>query len=151
MAWATGIISAGSLVWSLAKTRVVPHERSLRTSDIRLIRGDVSHVHTINGEGGPFRGNAASSRRTPKKQKRLRFVLLKSNRFKVAEPTGLEPATSDVTGRRSNQLNYDSDSEVRCQMSEVSSNGIRHLISDLWSLTSDLVGAEGLEPPTSSL
>jgi hypothetical protein len=26
----------------------------------------------------------------------------------VAEPTGLEPATSDVTGRRSNQLNYDS-------------------------------------------
>ena len=33
---------------------------------------------------------------------------LKSNRFKVAEPTGFEPATSDVTGRRSNQLNYDS-------------------------------------------
>ena len=27
---------------------------------------------------------------------------------KMAEPTGLEPATSDVTGRRSNQLNYDS-------------------------------------------
>ena len=26
----------------------------------------------------------------------------------VAGPTGLEPATSDVTGRRSNQLNYDS-------------------------------------------
>ena len=26
----------------------------------------------------------------------------------MAEPTGLEPATSDVTGRRSNQLNYDS-------------------------------------------
>ena len=25
---------------------------------------------------------------------------------KVAERTGLEPATSDVTGRRSNQLNY---------------------------------------------
>ena len=24
----------------------------------------------------------------------------------MAEPTGLEPATSDVTGRRSNQLNY---------------------------------------------
>ena len=33
---------------------------------------------------------------------------LKCNRFKVAEPTGFEPATSDVTGRRSNQLNYDS-------------------------------------------
>lgn len=27
---------------------------------------------------------------------------------RMAEPTGLEPATSDVTGRRSNQLNYDS-------------------------------------------
>ena len=27
---------------------------------------------------------------------------------KLAEPTGLEPATSDVTGRRSNQLNYGS-------------------------------------------
>ena len=26
----------------------------------------------------------------------------------LAEPTGFEPATSDVTGRRSNQLNYDS-------------------------------------------
>jgi hypothetical protein len=38
----------------------------------------------------------------------LPFNLLKDNRFKVAEPTGFEPATSDVTGRRSNQLNYDS-------------------------------------------
>ena len=27
---------------------------------------------------------------------------------RLAEPTGFEPATSDVTGRRSNQLNYDS-------------------------------------------
>ena len=40
----------------------------------------------------------------------------------MAEPTGLEPATSDVTGRRSNQLNYDSAnkpkiSDVRGQMS----------------------------------
>ena len=31
----------------------------------------------------------------------------------LAEPTGLEPATSDVTGRRSNQLNYDSASKPK--------------------------------------
>jgi hypothetical protein len=44
----------------------------------------------------------------------------------MAEPTGLEPATSDVTGRRSNQLNYDSELKL-------------------------LVGTNGLEPLTSSL
>ena len=35
-------------------------------------------------------------------------ALKQDDRLMVAEPTGLEPATSDVTGRRSNQLNYDS-------------------------------------------
>jgi hypothetical protein len=46
---------------------------------------------------------------------------MKGNRFKVAEPTGFEPATSDVTGRRSNQLNYDSArTEIGSQRSDVS-------------------------------
>jgi hypothetical protein len=32
--------------------------------------------------------------------------------FKMAEPTGFEPATSDVTGRRSTPLNNDSALEL---------------------------------------
>ena len=73
---------------------------------------------------------------------------LKSNRFKLAEPTGFEPATSDVTGRRSNQLNYDSafqTREIRGRWSASRST----LTPDLSQLL--LVGTEGLEPPTSSL
>jgi hypothetical protein len=38
----------------------------------------------------------------------------------MAEPTGLEPATSDVTGRRSNQLNYDS-AKLRSEISDLRS------------------------------
>src|SRR5438094_4789301 len=40
--------------------------------------------------------------------KRSPFKLEKQPLKRMAEPTGFEPATSDVTGRRSNQLNYDS-------------------------------------------
>ena len=47
----------------------------------------------------------------------------------MAGPTGLEPATSGVTGRRSNQLNYDPSS---------SKNRRR----------SSLVGGGGFEPAT---
>ena len=31
----------------------------------------------------------------------------------MAGTTGLEPATSDVTGRRSNQLNYDPEDKLK--------------------------------------
>ena len=45
----------------------------------------------------------------------------------MAEWTGLEPATSAVTGQHSNQLNY-------------------HSLAD-----HQLVGADGIEPPTFAL
>ncbi len=47
---------------------------------------------------------------------------------RLAEWTGLEPATPGLTGRYSNQLNYHSGAEQRA-----------------------LVGAEGFEPPTFAL
>ena len=49
----------------------------------------------------------------------------------MAERTGLEPATSGVTGQHSNQLNYRS--------------------TFLDYVARHLVGAEGIEPPTLSL
>jgi hypothetical protein len=51
--------------------------------------------------------------------------------LKMAERTGLEPATSGVTGQHSNQLNY---------RSAFQNSYSRHL-----------VGAEGFEPPTLSV
>ena len=57
----------------------------------------------------------------------------------LAEWTGLEPATPGVTGRYSNQLNYHSKTA--------------HNTAALGGTTqaTSLVGADGLEPPTSSL
>ncbi len=51
--------------------------------------------------------------------------------LKLAERTGLEPATSGVTGQHSNQLNYRSTFQ-----------------NFYWQC---LVGAEGFEPPTLSV
>ena len=59
----------------------------------------------------------------------------------MAEPTGLEPATSDVTGRRSNQLNYDSARELL--------NFNRRAWTSCVEL--NLVGTVGFEPTTSAL
>ena len=70
--------------------------------------------------------------------------------YEVAEPTGLEPATSDVTGRRSNQLNYDSAIKPSFQIGQTLICPC-HLPTLEIRRTLQMVGAEGLEPPTSSL
>ncbi len=58
----------------------------------------------------------------------------------LAEWTGLEPATPGVTGRYSNQLNYHSLAlQKRCCLK----------LARL--LPTQLVGAEGFEPPTFAL
>src|SRR5207237_9936600 len=57
------------------------------------------------------------------KKKRL-LLKRKATASKMAEPTGFEPATSDVTGRRSNQLNYDSAFQI---------SNLRFEISDWWA------------------
>jgi hypothetical protein len=58
--------------------------------------------------------------------------------IKMAEPTGFEPATSDVTGRRSNQLNYDS--ALQTSLHPLNGSG-----------ASKLVGGTGFEPVTPGL
>jgi hypothetical protein len=57
-------------------------------------------------------GDPLDQRRAPK-AKKSRTIRLFFDLLKLAEPTGFEPATSDVTGRRSNQLNYDSALELQ--------------------------------------
>ena len=64
---------------------------------------------------------------------RLWRTMRKSEKSKMAERTGLEPATPGVTGRYSNQLNYRS---VRC----AAPHGGRLL-----------VGVAGVEPATYGL
>ena len=59
----------------------------------------------------------------------------------MAEWTGLEPATSGVTGQHSNQLNYHS---ALLNLGEPAKK------ANLTALRT-LVGAEGFEPPTLAL
>jgi hypothetical protein len=81
----------------------------------------------------------------------------------MAGSTGLEPATSGVTGRRSNQLNYDPAGErqkkeerrkkkegrrkYRCRTRGVSVKPAVPLLSSVFHFPSSfLVGGTGLEP-----
>ena len=57
----------------------------------------------------------------------------------MAERTGLEPATTGVTGRYSNQLNYHSKTSA----------AHHRLLARSYQLC--LVGADGFEPPTFAL
>jgi len=56
----------------------------------------------LSGSSGTISGTVARFGKNVKRTKGGKSLKT------LAEPTGLEPATSDVTGRRSNQLNYDS-------------------------------------------
>ena len=50
---------------------------------------------------------------TPPNSKKKEPLISQSRALDVAERTGLEPATSGVTGRHSNQLNYRSSGSGR--------------------------------------
>jgi hypothetical protein len=79
----------------------------------------------------------------------------------MAGATGLEPATSGVTGRHSNQLSYapagvrasparrQELSERPCQVKKLSGSGRWKTVPS--PDRQEVVGGEGLEPPTSTV
>ena len=71
----------------------------------------------------------------------------------MAGLTGLEPATSDVTGRRSNQLNYNP-ARGGTQPARVVAAAVTiclGLLSLLADVRANLVGGTGLEPVTAGV
>ena len=76
----------------------------------------------------------------------------------MAGATGLEPATSGVTGRRSNQLSYAPAALDRGGHSYYSPQGCQAhpeaaaaAIPGGCAIATDVVGDEGFEPPTPSV
>ncbi len=72
----------------------------------------------------------------------------------MAGATGLEPATSGVTGRRSNQLSYAPAVAIEGATRSAPSGGCQaHLgpMRERRRYGTGVVGDEGLEPPTPSV
>ena len=68
----------------------------------------------------------------------------------MAGATGLEPATSGVTGRRSNQLSYAPAAVDRQRaLLPLPPRGVKHTRRDCRLVV--MVGDEGFEPPTPSV
>ena len=66
----------------------------------------------------------------------------------MAEWTGLEPATSGVTGQHSNRLNYHS---AEPEMIQEAFLALQHFVKTFPLHACQVVGAEGIEPPTLSV